>query len=317
MNNLPMIARTSQPESMQISDCVVEASPQSVSPISEFESSLASLVRLSATMASSPDPNIVGEMLIVAAVASVEAYFRGLLATMAHVCPITASNIGQESVTIEAVRSYPPTMAVLATVEQSLFSSRGVIEAQIKRFTKFAIPKQSELAAALAAFESACDCRHSIAHWRGYLSSRTMVSLGLNERTSKRYQLDTNYDLVQRVLASADYLVHVANQVLFEVTVRKWIDGGLLVLADASDVDDRRQISNLLPLFASEARPGGRLTPAKLQREMVAAVASPAPATTAAAASAPSIPDANFVARVNPLRGMRVKHRFGRSLKRK
>jgi hypothetical protein len=249
-----LVARSTIPESMQISDCVVEGIAGAESPVAQFESALGALVKTASTMNTLPDPSVIGEMMIVAAVASVESYFRGAFAALADVCPVTAQNIGDDQISFGAVRSYPSGLVALATLERVLFSSSGVIAAQLKRFTKFDVKKHAELRDAIVAFESACVCRHSVAHWRGYLDSRTMTVLGLNERSVKRFQLNASFALVQRVFAACDHVVHVANQVLFDLTLRKWQEDGIIQLQTPHDKDDERMCTALVAAFASDSR---------------------------------------------------------------
>lgn len=264
LRSMVMVTRRTQPENMQLSDCVREAEQDDHSPVEEFEGSLKALAKMAASMSGFADPNVIGEMLIVAAVASVEAYFRGVLSSLAGCCPYAAHQIREDTITFGAAISYPPRYLALAGLERTLFSSSGVISAQITRFTGFELKNSAELKAAVTAFESACTCRHSIAHWRGNLDSATMRGLGLTNLTSRRYMLETSFALVQRVLAACDHLVHVANQLLFDLTLNKWIAKGHLGLEYGDEMHDLEKCVSILAVFGSSLDGGSVTSPEAL-----------------------------------------------------
>lgn len=250
--SIPRLSVHTQAESMQISDCVVPASSETRSPVHQFEIALTALATTSSGMSSHKHPTVLGEMLIVAAVASVEAYFRDVLSGLVAVCPLTLNNVQSETITIGAATSYPPEVLALALVERTLFSTKGNIEKGIKRFTKIELSGLPELRSAIEAFERACTCRHSAAHWRGYLDSATLRELGITGSTVSRFQLDPSYALVQRVFSACDHLVHVANEALYGHTVNLWVQKGLLVLDDPSDPGEIARLEGLYALFSSQ-----------------------------------------------------------------
>lgn len=246
-----LVCRSTQPEAMQISDCLVPSSVDSYSAIDEFESSIAALAKTAGNIPKDAGGATVTEMLIVAAVASTETYFRTILSKMASICPFTSENVQDEQITLGAVRAYPLQMHAFALVERTLFSSKGTIEGQLRRFTRYAVPKGSELQAAITAFESACTCRHSLVHWRGHLDSSTSRALGLEDAHEVRYKLDPSYALFQRVLAACDHVVHVANKTLFDFTLDKWLSKQYIELTDAESQSDQSRLRALIEAFGS------------------------------------------------------------------
>jgi len=257
---MPAVARSAQPDAMQISDCVRPVAAGSSSPLADFEVSLGVLATFSSSMSSHPHPTTVGEMVVVAAVSSVESYFRDVLSGIIVCCPEVRSFVSKEMISLGAALSYPPEALAFALVEQMLFSSRGVIEEQLKKIMHLKMDGLPELRGAIQAFERACTCRHSAAHWRGYLDSSTVASLGLADGNT-RYQIDMSYELAQRVLAACDHLVHVANDVLFGITVKRWIRSGRLVLDDDSRAADIEALVPVAALFFSDS--GGDVSTAE------------------------------------------------------
>lgn len=247
----PRLARATQPDAMQVSDCVVPIGDSTPAPVEQFETALVALALMSSEMQSHSHPEVLGEMVVVAAVASVEAYFRDVLSELVMVCPFVRENLRHEQITVGAATSYPEGMVGLALVERELFSSRGVIEKQLKRFLKLDLRGQEELRAAVTAFERACTCRHAAAHWRGYVDSSTLSSLGVTGAVRSRYQIRTSFELTQRVLAACDHLVHVANDVLLDVTLNRWLKEGLIALTEDSASEDVELCERLIGMFAS------------------------------------------------------------------
>lgn len=252
----PRLTRVTQPDAMQISDCVVPIESDSPSPVEQFENALAALARMSSEIAGHPHPEVLGEMIVVSAVASVEAFFRDLLSELVMACPIVRENLRTEQITVGAATSYPEGMVGLALVERELFSSKGVIEKQLKRFTRLDLRGQEELKAAISAYERACTCRHAAAHWRGYVDSATLADLGVDGAMKTRFQIRTTYELTQRVLAACDHLVHTANEVLLDLTVNRWVKANLISLTDDAVEEDTRMCDRLMRVFASTGATG-------------------------------------------------------------
>lgn len=247
----PRVARQTQPDAMQISDCVVPIDAAAPSPVEQFEAALSALARMSADISTHSHPEVLGQMIVVSAVGSTEAYFRDILSELVTTCPFVRENLRSEQITIGAATSYPEGMLGLALVERELFSSRGVIEKQLRRFLKLDLRGQEELRGAIAAFERACTCRHAAAHWRGYVDSGTLASLGVGGALKSRYQISTTYELSQRVLAACDHLVHVANEVVLDVTLNRWLRSDLIALTDDSADEDEAMCDRLFKVFAS------------------------------------------------------------------
>lgn len=242
------IGRITQPESMQLSDSIAELVGEVVTPIAEFEEALKALAVTSTRMNDIPNPTIMGEMLVVAAVASVEAYFRGVLSSLAGVCPLTMARLSGEKVAFGAAIVYPPSLLALALLERSLFSSHGQIAKEINRFLSIDVLKFPDFRAAIEAFDLACTCRHSVVHWRGIIDSDTLRKLNVASG-GNRFRLEPDFALVQRVFAASDHLVHVANDFLFNITVRRWVDEGLILDADAPREESVANCDKLIAVF--------------------------------------------------------------------
>lgn len=247
------ISRLNPPESMQLSDCVVTHEIDQASAIDQFEQSLLALVKTSATLGDATHPDVLAEMLIVSAVGSVEAYFRHLFASLVATCPLVAENVGTSTVPYHAVRSYPRHVASLALLEGVMFSTSGVISKEIRRFTRFEVARDSDLAAAIASFEVVCRVRHAAAHWRGFLDSRAVSMLGIQSVQTQNYRLHLSLDLVQQSFAVCDYLVRLVNDTIFRLTIRNWTREGILSLDGDSEDDDVARCEDLLRVFGSSS----------------------------------------------------------------
>ncbi|WP_309133884.1 hypothetical protein [Cellulomonas sp.] len=271
---VPQMCRATQAESMQISDCIHEAPGRSLSPIDEFETAMVALARTAGMMSGAEHPEVLGEMLVVAAVATTESYFRSLLGVLAANCPITQRNVRSETISMGAVLAYPRDLVALALVERALFSSGGVIEAQLKRFLKYEIKSGSELKSAIASFEIVCLSRHAAAHWRGYLDSAGLRTLQVATNDVTSYRIVASEALVQRAFAACDHLVHTANQVLTEFTVRKWVESQLLLLDGTDEEGDLARCDTLVQIFGSSSDSAAPKSGADLLARLVEEVGS-------------------------------------------
>lgn len=251
MNSGFQVSAFSQPESMQLADCVTGVQHDAGSAIDEFESALGALARTSGIIDAAAHPDVLAEMFIISAVSSTESYFRRLLSSLAAVCPFTADNIGKEALNYSAAAAYPREFLSLALLERSLFSSKGVISKEIKKFTKFDASKHLELRAAVESFDTICLIRHAAAHWRGHLDSEGARRVGVLVTTGDVYRVQLNSSLVQRAFAVCDHLVRLANHELFAFTVRKWVDSQYLVLDGDNEGLDIARCEQLIAVFGS------------------------------------------------------------------
>lgn len=267
---VPRMCRSTQAESMQVSDCIHEAPGRALSPIDEFETAMGALARTAGMMSTADHPEVLGEMLVVAAVATTESYFRSLLGVLAANCPITQQNVRSETISLGAVLAYPRDLVALALVERALFSSVGVIETQLKRFLKYETRAGSELKSAISSFEIVCLSRHAAAHWRGYLDSAGLRTLQIAASDVASYRIVASDALVQRAFAACDHLVHTANQVLAEFTVRKWVERQLLLLDHTNDDADVARCDALVRIFGSSTDGVAPKTGGELLAQLVA-----------------------------------------------
>ncbi|MEU3424021.1 hypothetical protein AB0F39_36665 [Streptomyces murinus] len=247
------VSANSQPETMHLADCVtgVEHSPDSA--IDEFEAALVALAKTSGIIDAAAHPDVLAEMFIISAVSSTESYFRRLLSSLAAVCPLTAENIGREALNYSAAAAYPQELLSLALLERSLFSSKGIISKEIRRFTKFEASKHRELSAAIEAFETICQIRHAAAHWRGHLDSEGAKRLGVLVARGEVYRVKLNASLVQRAFAVCDHLVRLANQELFKFTLQQWVESRYMVLDGGDEGTDIARCEQLISVFGSTA----------------------------------------------------------------
>lgn len=247
------VSNGAAPEAMQISDCVEEVVQEHQSPLDGFDASIKTIARIAAPLATEGDHSTVSEMLIVASVASVEAYFRDMLSRLASVCPLVSERIKGHEITLGAARSYPPHMLALASLERTSFSTKTVIEKELARYVGWEPRSDPDTKAAIEAFERACACRHSIVHWRGALDSATMRDLGLNDVHMRRYTLVADFALVQRVMAACSHLVHLINGRVLNLTLQRWLSTGYLELDEALRDEELSKLTSLVGVFESRS----------------------------------------------------------------
>lgn len=253
MSDLPALNAAGRPEALQLSDCVVVHDLPAHSSLDGFVEALAALNKMAAALPNAEHPDVVAQMLIVAVVSETETYFRHVFSALASECPYCAANVSADSIPYGAVRSYPPHVASLSLLEGVLFSSRGVLSGQLTRFMRYKIAPDSALASAIESYEVVCSLRHSAAHWRGFLDSRTAAGLGIRSPDVTSFRLSLSLGLVQRAYAVCDFLVRLVNDTLYRLTVRKWTEGGLLQLEDGTEQQDLLKCRSLLGMFASTA----------------------------------------------------------------
>lgn len=241
-----------QPESMQLSDCVTTTTHELVAAVDEFDSALVALVKMSGLIDASAHPDVLAEMFIIGVVSATESYFRRALSALASICPLTVENVRDERLSLGAAAAYPRELLALGLLERTSFSTRGVIAAEIKRFTKFDTASHAEFAAAIETFDVVCLLRHAAAHWRGFLDSDGARRIGLVGSSATNYRLLMTTQLVQRAFAVCDHLVRLANHVLFRFTIRKWTESGVLLLDGTDDDGDRDRCGQLLAVFGSK-----------------------------------------------------------------
>ncbi len=198
MSDLPSLNASGRPEVLQLSDCVVVHTLPAHSSLDGFVDALAALNKMAAALPDAEHPDVVAQMLIVAVVSESETYFRHVLAALASECPYCAANVSADSIPFGAVKSYPPHVASLSLLEGVLFSSRGVLGAQLTRFTRYKVPAEGALASAIESYDVVCSLRHSAAHWRGFLDSRTASGLGIRSPDVTSFRPSLSLALVQR-----------------------------------------------------------------------------------------------------------------------
>lgn len=270
MSRRVSVCELGQAEQMQVSDCVNTSTYVEVSAIDEFEEALKALAKMAGGIKTAAHPEVLSEMLIVSAVASSETFFRRLLSSLAAKCPTTLGNISGEMVGIGAAAAYPRSLLAMSLLERSLFSTRGTVAREIKKFTKYDVAGHADLSAAISAFELVCLTRHAAAHWRGHLDSQGARTIGLLGSPHESYRIISNATLVQRAFAACDYVTHLANDVLFSHISQKWLDEGRIPQDEAEEAVANERCADLLLVFGSTeycARTG--LTASKLRESIV------------------------------------------------
>lgn len=213
---------------INLAHCIAPVDVSNESAISQWIQDVILITRLSTSIMTSENETTVGQMLVATMVGSTENYFRTLLADMAHACPFTSGNVAQQPIPFAAFHTFRDSKVGFGLVEGSLFSSKGVIAREVQKFTKYKIGDDSEIGRAVKSFDSVCAIRHAAVHWSGRFDTRSHGALHEDLLRRGQHGLALNLGIVQDCLAACDFLVRTANQTLFDLTLKKWLDVGYL-----------------------------------------------------------------------------------------
>lgn len=231
---------------IDVRDCVAEVSASNDSAMTQWVDDVILVSTLSTSLMRSENDVTVGQMLVAAMVSSTENYYRTLFADMVNTCPWTARNVGAEQIPFAAVQTFAAGKAGFGLVEGRLFSSRGVIAREVKRFTKYQIQNDSTFGKAISAFDSVCAIRHAAVHWSGRFDTRAHEALDVDIHRRGQHGLNLDIKAIQDGLAACDFLVRTSNQVLFDHTLNRWLDEGYL----GNDVPERENKTRARALSA-------------------------------------------------------------------
>lgn len=234
---------------VDLRDCVCEVAVSRESAITQWVDDVILINGLSTSLTGSHADVTVGQMLVAQMVSSVENYFRTLFADLVATCPWVARNVAADTIPFAAVRTFDSARVGFGLVEGVLFSSRGVIGKQIKRFTRYEVQSASTLGRAISAFESVCEIRHAAVHWSGRFDTRAHARMPTDVDLNGQVGLNLNLAAIQDSLASCDFLVRTANQVLFDHTLGRWLDEGFVGL-ETSERENRARARALSKIFA-------------------------------------------------------------------
>ncbi|GAA1965345.1 hypothetical protein GCM10009798_27040 [Nocardioides panacihumi] len=236
---------------IDIRSCVCEVEASRESAISQWVDDVILINGLSTSLMRGDHDVTVAQMLVAQMVGSTENYYRTVFADLANTCPWVARNVAADSIPFAAVRTFASGKAGYGLVEGVLFSSRGVISAQMKRFTKYRVNDDSTLGKAINAFDSVCAIRHAAVHWSGRFDTRAHGALQIDVLSKTQYGVSLDLRAIQDSLAACDFLVRTSNQVLFDHTLKRWLDEGYLG-PDVSQADNRARCQALSAMFAEK-----------------------------------------------------------------
>jgi hypothetical protein len=236
---------------IDIHACVCEARASRESAISQWIDDVILISRLSTSLMRGDHDVTVGQMLVAQMVGSTENYYRTVFADLANTCPWVARNVAADPIPFSAVRTFATGKAGYGLVEGVLFSSKGNIAGQVKRFTKYRIQDDSTLGKAITAFDSVCAIRHASVHWSGRFDTRAHSALQIDVLSEAQYGVTLDLAAIQDSLAACDFLVRTSNQVLFDHTMKRWLDEGYLG-PDLPDADNRARARALSAIFAEQ-----------------------------------------------------------------
>lgn len=234
---------------VDVNDCIAQSRPSQDSAVSQWIADVILISNLSTSLMPQDPGETVGQMLVATMVSSTENYFRTLLADLVHLCPWTGRNVADATIPYASVHTFEPNKIGFGLVEGVLFSSKGTIASQLKRFTRYKVSPASPLDKAITAFDSVCAIRHAAVHWSGRFDTRAHGALQPEAHRLGQHHVQLDLRVVQDCLAACDYLVRTTNQLVFDLTLARWLDEGYLGV-DVDDQTARKRASGLSATFA-------------------------------------------------------------------
>ena len=196
------------------------------SPIDGVYLNIQSLVVLGAQPALDANP-VLGRLLLLGFVSSVDDYFRRVLSRLVSICPLARPRVSDRQVPFGAMDYYDPSQTGLALFENVSFSSVKDVANHTKSVAGLHFPEKSSVAIALERFEHLCHMRHAATHAGGALNSRNARELGLASGGTV-HQVILNENRLQTAAGVCYSAVRAYNRWLYRGVVEQWIGTNLL-----------------------------------------------------------------------------------------
>jgi hypothetical protein len=195
-----------------------------------------------AALAASP---VLGRLLLLGFVSSVDDYFRRVLAGVVTVCPLARKNVSEQQVQFGALDYYDSSQGALALFEHTSFASLADIKKQTNNVAGVDLARNESVKTAIEAFEKLCHMRHASVHASGVLNSRNARALGLQGL----HGVDIDFTALQTAARVCYSAVRAYNRWLFRAILEQWL--GARVLTGVWGTD-RQRFSALYSLFHSQ-----------------------------------------------------------------
>jgi hypothetical protein len=235
----------------------VEFAGSGQSPIDDYYSHASDILRR-ARQQTIADDELILRLLILEIISSAEHYFRSVLASLVHLCPLISENSLRKQLSLAAMKYYSAEWVGLGLIEHAALSGEGELKKQTLQLTGFQIKEGSSVAAALIDFEKICHMRHSIVHSRSELNARNLIEMGVYPRA--RCKLQMTVLSLQSILAKSHNAVRAYNSWMMQNIVRSWIAKKIL---KGSWKEDGAHFARIYELFYSVADGVGEPDPAK------------------------------------------------------
>lgn len=235
--------RSEQYVGLDATNLIQEQDDPNSSPIDDFIRYTRSVIPLG-TPDSLGDSDVLGRVLLLGLISGAEMFFRGVLAGIVGVCPLSRQHASQLMVSLASVDYYGKEQVGFGLIEGVSFATEGEIGKYTKKITGIDIPQTGSLAAAIEEFERLSHFRHAAVHARGDLAPRNAHAIGL--------PFDSRHNLVVRfpeLQVSAQVCTNVArayNRHMCLELLKRWCIHGI---TDGPVRVTRSKIGRLTSLF--------------------------------------------------------------------
>ncbi|WP_152552126.1 hypothetical protein [Actinokineospora spheciospongiae] len=209
---------------------------------------------------------VLGRLLLLGHTSAAESYVRGIIAGLLNICSVAKRHAGTHAIPFASLEYYSPSEMAYGLFEgKSLAGSQELLQA-IKKLTGIEIKPGSAAFVAIEKFDSVCHLRHAAVHAHGSIGTANVRALGLSSGGG-RMSVDIDLPRLHEVAMTCRTMAQEMNQFLFDSTLERWKNGGIL----ARDYNlDRGNFRKLLQLFLSDRdNASGKFGPKKIYDHLV------------------------------------------------
>jgi hypothetical protein len=221
----PLVNRTEEAVPVDFAELVAPAVDATGSPIDEYYQHTRALLTPALKAFSNPDPVLL-QALFLGVVSAAEFFYRDLLSRLIGICPLARRSAAPRTLSLGAV-SYCGSRLGLGVLENTSFADPDEIRKWTNSILGMEIKNGSSVESALDEYGRACQVRHAATHSRGYLGAQNVRKLELESSALQVLHLDIIG--FQQLLAACHNAVRAYNRYVFEGTVQRWIDRGILL----------------------------------------------------------------------------------------
>lgn len=241
----PMVNKPEETVNLPTASLFVHSVTSTKSPIDEY------YARTKEILIRSGKPDIQSDLLLmrlflIETIASVELYFRRILARLVNICPIVGEKVNGRTVHFRAALYYSREFLGFALLEHASLSDSEAVTRLTKEITDLDIKPSTSIGCALADYDKICNLRHSAAHACGEVGANNIS--WHKPFPEVRLCIKIQVLELQSIVAIAHNIVRAYNRFMFEATFSRWKKRPVLTNSWATD---RELFEKLLDLFYS------------------------------------------------------------------